>query len=57
MLVEQVVGIEEAVVLSVFIVDLRHVAVLHELLHHSVSKVLQLDIEVELDVLDIFGCG
>lgn len=57
MLVEQIVGVEEAVVLPVLVVDLGHAAVLNQLLDHAVSEVLELDVEVEFDVFHVFGGG
>ena len=57
MLIEQIIGIEKTVVLPILVVDLGHAAILHELLHHPISEVRQLDIEIEFDILHVLCSG
>lgn len=46
MLIEDIISVQQAVVLSVFIIDLDLAAILHQVLHHLLPEGLQLDIEI-----------
>lgn len=55
MLVQQIISIKKAVILSIFVIDFGHTAVLHQFLNHSIPEVLELNIEVELDIFNVLG--
>jgi len=45
-LVEDIVSVQQAIILSIFVVDLDLASVLNQILHHLLPEGLQLDIEI-----------